>query len=133
MCRLYFPTFGRGLSLRQHIASAGHAGLHLFPRLWVGTFIEASLTPLSSVTSSVFPRLRVGTFIEAGELSLSRRGVSDFSAFGRGLSLRRVVLIGWHDVDKFLRFRAGTFIEASQEQLRRMMSTFSPPSGGDFH
>ena len=37
----------------------------------------------------VFPRLRAGTFIEACSVTVWRTSSRDFSAFGRGLSLRR--------------------------------------------
>ena len=107
-----------------------------------------------------FPRLRVGTFIEAQAVPVCLNDLlSDFFAFGWGLSLRRprrVPLAGaaWHfpafgrglslrrngqdrlasGASRFPCLRAGTFIEALSPPVKSPPSTrISPPSGGDFH
>ena len=61
---IYFPAFGRGLSLRPTHVPAHPPRSHRFPRLRAGTFIEAKLKD-STLPENLFPRLRAGTFIEA--------------------------------------------------------------------
>ena len=83
-----------------------------FPRLRVGTFIEATNSLIGLGADLAFPRLRVGTFIEADNVSSESIKNCYFPAFGWGLSLRRATATPGTMITEFPRLRVGTFIEA---------------------
>ena len=83
-----------------------------FPRLRVGTFIEAASSLATSQDTTKFPRLRVGTFFGVG-----MGGSPNDPAGG-----------------KFPPPRVGTFIEVALmlcRFVRRLI--ISPPSDGEIH
>ena len=108
-----FPAFGWGLSLRSGANGPGNGAGGRFPRLRVGTFIEAESTSFRLSPPLDFPTFGWGLSLRPMQSLLLWLMRTYFPTFGWGLSLRLSTNSKSTNArSRFPHLRVGTFIEA---------------------